>query len=294
MHTIKIERLSKKYGSKKVLNDISFILEPGITAIVGHNGAGKSTLFNILSGRIEPSEGKIFIDDVPFKNSSFESNILFEEAYFYPHLTARENLQYLNLCRGKPLKENEIDELMENWGVCRDTNKSVSQYSLGMKKRYAIAAALINKPDFLILDEPQNGLDVDAQFLVENLFHTYREKGKILLFSSHQMEKVVSLADRLIILHKGEIKLSCSLKELENKAEFISVRTDKNEFQNFLNEKFIKSYRDDGNFLNVYIRHDEIYTFLNLIQEKKLHIYQMETMLPSLYDLLDKLEDKTI
>lgn len=291
MH-IHVQNLAKSYGRKIILKHLNFDLEPGVTAVVGHNGAGKSTLFHILSGRSNQYEGEITVNGVPIENSALKKNILFEESYFYPHLTARENLQYLNDCRGKPLSNMEIDQLMKNWNVCDEAGKSISQYSLGMKKRFSIAAALLNRPDFLILDEPQNGLDMDAQALMENLFTAYRNENKILLFSSHQIENVVSLADRIIILHNGEIKLSLSLKRIIEKSAYMSIRMDKKEIQPFLNESCILDRIDRGDYLDIHISQSGTYQFLQLIVDRRLHIYKMDTALPSLHDILNRLEVK--
>lgn len=282
---IEVKNITKKYKSKTVLNNVSFKLESGITAIVGHNGAGKSTIFNILCGRVKNFDGEIIEESEQYKK-----NILFEEAFFYPHLTAKENLQYINYCNGEKLNEQQIDELMANWEVCTDKNKSLSHYSLGMKKRYAIAVALLNDPDILILDEPMNGLDIDAQKLVKELMSLYRKKNKIVVFSSHQMESVVSLADRILILHKGSIKLDCPLKNLEKISDFIEVDADKNEITPFIDESYMDCFDTNGDMLRIKIKKDRIYDFLKLVIDNKLNIYKMESLLPSLYDILNEIE----
>lgn len=283
---IEVKNITKRYKKKTVLDNVSFKLEPGVTAIVGHNGAGKSTIFNILCGRVKKFDGQIVQDDEQYKK-----NILFEEAFFYPHLTARENLQYLNYCNGEKLNDKQIDELMAAWDVCTDKNKSLSHYSLGMKKRYAIAVALLNDPDILILDEPLNGLDVDAQKLVKDLISLYRDKNKIVVFSSHQMESVVSMADRVIILHKGSIKLDCPLKSLNNISDFIEVDADKSEITPFIDESYMNCFDTNGDMLRIKIKNNRIYDFLKIVIDNKLNIYKMESLLPSLYDILKEIED---
>lgn len=288
---IEVKNLIKRYGSKEVLKNLSFTIKPGITAVVGHNGAGKSTLFHILCGRTELNGGNIFTDSIPFRE--LRSNILFEEPCYYSHLTALENLQYINACRGNVCSEQNIKTLMETCGVCLDKSKPVSQYSLGMKKRYAIAAALINDPDFLILDEPQNGLDLDAQNLLEDLLNVYRQSEKILLFSSHQMESVVTLADSVLILNHGTIETQCTIQELEKSAETVFVRVEKGKMLSFLEQPYIKSYEENGSYLELAVFRAQIFDFLKMAAQEKIYPYKIESALPSLQEILNNLEERS-
>lgn len=290
---IEVKNLVKKYGNKEVLKDLSFAIHPGVTAIVGHNGAGKSTLFHILCGRTEFNGGEILVDDIPIQDANLCRNILFEEPCYYPHLTAQENLQYLNECQDHVCNNQMMDHLIETWGVCMDKSKPISQYSLGMKKRYAIAAALLNDPDFLILDEPQNGLDLDAQNLLEDLLKSYRQSGKVLLFSSHQMESVVTLADSVVILNHGAIEMQCTIQELEQSAETVSVRVEKEKMIPFLEQSCVKSYEENGPYFELAVLRSEIFDFFQLAAQEKIYIYKMESALPSLQELLNGLEEKS-
>lgn len=287
---VQVSGLSKSFGKHKVLSQLDFVLEPGITAVVGHNGAGKSTLFHILSGRMPPSGGKILIDGVPLEKSAAKRSILFEESYFYPQLTARENIKYLDYCYGNILSDPEIDRLMAQWDVSQDKKKSVNQYSLGMKKRYSMAASLLNSPEFLILDEPLNGLDIDAQELIEKLFADYRKASKLLLFSTHQMEKAVGLADHILILHHGAVRFFGSLKDLAAKVDFSTARVEKAAMQPFLNQPFVKNSEEDGEYLLLQVYKAKLPEFLSFVAGNNIPLYQLDTALPSLYEILGQLE----
>lgn len=291
---LEVENLIKSFGKKTVLNNLSFKLNPGITAVVGHNGAGKSTLFSILCGRVSKYGGTIkeleLNEQLDFSQS--HRNILFEESFFYPHLTAKENLIYLNYCHGGKLSEKDIDNLMKEWDVCTDKNKPVSHYSLGMKKRYSIAAAMINGPEMIILDEPMNGLDIDAQGLIVKFMEKYKKENKIVLFSSHQMESVVSLADRVIILNNGKIKLDCPIKDLQKHTDIVVVKADKKEILPFVENSYMSYEESNSDLISIKIKSNRIYDFLKVVIENSLHIYKMETLLPSLVDILNEIEVK--
>lgn len=198
MESIVIRNLKKRYGSTYVLDDISFELKEGkVYGLMGKNGAGKTTIIKILCGLIEADEGQM-------TGNKFRVGALIEEPTAYCNLTAKENLQIFMDCIGK-YDNKKIEEILELVGLNND-KKKFRNYSLGMKKRLGIAIALLNNPDFLVLDEPSCGLDINGIIETRNIIKEFMKlENKITLISSHDTRDLVELCDEIIIIHKGKL-----------------------------------------------------------------------------------------
>lgn len=198
MKSIVARNLKKKYGNTYVLDDISFELKEGkVYGLMGKNGAGKTTIIKMLCGLIKADEGHII-------GNKIRVGALIEEPAAYCNLTAKENLQIFMNCIGK-YDNKKIEKILQLVGL-NDDKKKFKDYSLGMKKRLGIAVALVNNPDFLVLDEPSCGLDINGVIETRNIVKEFmKSENKITLISSHDTRDLVELCDEIMIIHKGRL-----------------------------------------------------------------------------------------
>lgn len=205
-----IEHISKSYGSQKALDSVSFSIKKGeILGLVGQNGAGKTTLIRILSGLIRKDEGSVR------QAQNYKIGSIIEAPVLYPNMSARDNLTYASLQIGIKEKEARIAEVLSLVGLSHvDKKKKVKDFSLGMRQRMAIALAILDFPDFLVLDEPVNGLDPSGIKEMREIIHNLRDNyGITVLISSHILSELELVVDRFVIIHKGRI-----IKDIEKYA----------------------------------------------------------------------------
>lgn len=206
-------RINKIISSKMILKDVNFLCDKGeITGFVGPNGSGKSSLFKVLSGLWNINSGDIKLDGVSFINNidEFIGNIgsFIESPNLYEDLTARQNFEIM-------IKLHNIQNLdwynflIFKFNIDSYIDKKIKKYSLGMKQRIAIVMALITNPDIIILDEPTNSLDITSVRILHEILQSVK-KDKIILISSHILEELESIADKVYILKNGTIISSYS------------------------------------------------------------------------------------
>ena len=213
MDLLKIQNLSVRLKSQQILHQLSFEMKKGnITALMGPNGAGKSTCMKVLAGLIEPQSGSYEFNQMPqkdFKALRQFGGYLIESPAFYPYLTAHQNLELLQKIRKA---KRTTHELLQIVGLGDTGSKKVAQFSKGMKQRLGMAQALIGDPDFLVLDEPFHGLDIEVkQELILLIHHLAKKEGKSILISSHLLSDLESLADDFVLLHHGKIHYAGSV-----------------------------------------------------------------------------------
>ena len=207
---VEVEGLSKSFASFEAVKHISFQIEKGsVYGFLGQNGAGKSTTMRMLLSLIQPNSGNIRIFGKPLKGNekSILSNIgaIIEKPDTYGYLSGYDNLKIFSKIFSRPTSLSALDELLEKVGLKGRGKDKVKSYSQGMKQRLGIAIALLNDPDFIMLDEPTNGLDPQGITEIRNLIgHFSKNEGKTILVSSHLLNEIEMVADSMIILHKGE------------------------------------------------------------------------------------------
>lgn len=215
MPDIEINGIRKTFKNQTVLDNISFECKSGsIYGLVGHNGSGKSVLMKIICGLLYPDNGYVRIDGKQIgKDTDFPPNtgVIIEQPNFIPYISGYKNLKYLADINKKVGRE-EIREVMKNIGLDPDSKKWVARYSLGMKQRLAIAQAIMEEPDLLILDEPMNSLDEKGIEDVRRYLLEIKKKGKTIILASHYKEDISVLCDRIIKLENGKI-VSDELRE---------------------------------------------------------------------------------
>ena len=198
---LEIQNLHKAYGSHVVLHDVSLNLLPGtIHGLVGANGAGKTTLINCLYGLENNFTGTIL--DTAGRALRQHTGLLPYEPYFYPRLTGREYLEFCLQARRRPLTDfagwNQLLEL--------PLDQYADEYSAGMRKKLALLALLVQQFDYLILDEPFNGLDLEANLLLKALLRRLRERGTGILLTSHILGALTETADEITVLVGGRVQ----------------------------------------------------------------------------------------
>ncbi|MBI4852444.1 MAG: ABC transporter ATP-binding protein [Acidobacteria bacterium] len=220
---IKLDSVTKCYGELKALNEVSLSIGSEIFALLGANGAGKSTMLKLILGMIEPDSGIVLVKDKEVKFNYVQTRqaigYLPENLVLYERLTGREFLQFVAGIKGLGREANqEIDQALTEFDLKAKQNLLIRQYSFGMKKRIGLIAAMLGKPEILILDEPLNGLDVETIATLRSKIEKLYKEGKTIIFSSHIMDFVERMATRVMILSKGQISVDGTISDLRKKA----------------------------------------------------------------------------
>jgi ABC-2 type transport system ATP-binding protein len=207
--SITIEKVNKNYGTQKALNDISFSLKKGeVVGFLGPNGAGKSTLMKIITCYLQQDSGKIQVCDLDTQEQDFKVKAkigyLPEHNPLYTDMYIKEYLSFVGEMYKVENLNNRIAEIIEQTGLTLEQSKKIGELSKGFKQRVGLAAALIHNPAILILDEPTTGLDPNQLVGIRNLIKEVG-KDKTVLLSTHIMQEVDKMCNRVIIINKGEI-----------------------------------------------------------------------------------------
>src|SRR5882724_1185628 len=216
--SIEVQQLTKLYGAQKAVDHISFSIQKSeIVGFLGPNGAGKSTTMKIITGYLEPDEGGAIVSGIDVKKQPLQAKAkigyLPEANPLYYDMYVREYLGFIADIHKVPSKKTKIEEVIKTVGLTPESNKKTGQLSKGYKQRVGLAASLIHDPEVLILDEPTTGLDpnqiVEIREVIKNL-----GKNKTVLFSSHILQEVEAICDRVIIINKGKLVADNTLSQL--------------------------------------------------------------------------------
>lgn len=216
---LKVENVSKYYGDIKAVDNLSFTIEPGeIFGLLGVNGAGKTTTFRMIMGLLEPNSGVITINGKKLDYELGEKiGFLTEERSLLTKLTVKEQVIYYGTLKG--MKESDIlkklDYWLERFGVSEYKTRKIKELSKGNQQKIQFITAIIHEPDLLVLDEPFTGLDPINVESFMKVIREFKEKGKMIIFSSHRMEHVELFCEKLVILKKGKAVLSGKLSEIK-------------------------------------------------------------------------------
>ena len=219
--TLEAHHLVKRFHGHAAVSNVSFALRPGeILGYLGPNGSGKSLTLKMLTGLIDPTEGRVTYSgiDVTGGNLDFRRRFGYvpEEPHLYPILSGREYLDLVAGLRDLPTRamRPRIDALLERFGLAEAAEQSISAYSKGMKQKTLLIAALMHDPELLILDEPESGLDVGSILVLRHLVRVLAERGRAILYSSHIVENVERLCTRVIVLSAGRVIVDGSVDSI--------------------------------------------------------------------------------
>lgn len=219
MKALELNNIIKLENGKKITNSVSFNVEKGeICGLLGINGAGKSTIMKIICGLTNFSKGEIKVFGEKFTRKHLEKlGVLIEYPPIYSNLSAYDNLKCRAILLG--IENKRIDEVLKIVKLDNTGKKKVAKFSMGMKQRLGLALAILHNPKILILDEPTNGLDpIGAKELID-LIKDFKNKGVTVLISSHQINEIKKLTDRIVIIDDGKVIFDGNLKENENLEE---------------------------------------------------------------------------
>ncbi|MCI8671458.1 MAG: ATP-binding cassette domain-containing protein [Bacilli bacterium] len=216
---LKLENVTKYYGTNLAVDNLSFTINNGeIFGLLGVNGAGKTTTFRMIMGLLEPTKGKITIDDKIVDYSLCENiGFLTEERSLLTKLTVKEQVIYYGTLKGMTESAilKKLDYWLERFGVLDYKERKIKELSKGNQQKIQFITAIIHEPSLLVLDEPFTGLDPINVELFMAVIREFKEKGKMIIFSSHRMEHVELFCEKLVILKKGKTVLSGSLKSIK-------------------------------------------------------------------------------
>jgi sodium transport system ATP-binding protein len=218
---IEVRGLRKTFGEVVAIDEVSFSAADGVvTGLLGPNGAGKTTTLRVLSTLVRPDRGEALIDGLDPARDALEVRrrigVLPDARGLYPRLTAREHVRYFGELHG--LRKGELarrtDELVDLLDMREIADRRAEGFSQGERVKVALCRALIHQPKNVILDEPTNGLDVMSTRAVRELIRRLRDQGRCVLFSSHVMQEVTALCDRIVVIARGRVVAEGTAEEL--------------------------------------------------------------------------------
>ncbi|MCK7591576.1 ATP-binding cassette domain-containing protein [Subsaxibacter sp. CAU 1640] len=290
-----INNLTKKFGYLTAVKDLSFTINKGnVYGILGPNGSGKSTTLGIVLNVVNKTAGDFswFDGKTSTHDALKKVGAIIERPNFYPYMSAYQNLKLV--CKIKGVEYSKIDEKLELVGLLERKDSKFSTYSLGMKQRLAIASALLNDPEILILDEPTNGLDPQGIHQIRSLIKLIASNGTTILLASHLLDEVEKVCSHVVVLRKGEKLYSGRVDEMTSSHGFFELKTNKHdELVSFLESdtKFSK-LKVEGELITAFLTEPmDASTFNKLMFEKGITLSHLVKRKESLEEQFLQLTD---
>ena len=215
--TVMVQGVSKWFGTKVAVSDVTCSFGPGITGLLGPNGAGKTTLLRVITGLMRPSEGRVSVlGSEPLKDPDVYRRIGFvpEEDAVYGHLTVRQLVRYAAELSRCDASAAAVDAAIAKVNMLDAADRPIAEYSKGMRQRAKVAAALVNDPELLVLDEPLNGADPTQRAVLIALFHELAAAGRTIIVSSHVLAEVERMTDRVIAVLDGKVAAAGGIRAI--------------------------------------------------------------------------------
>ena len=216
MTEVAVRRLTKQFGQVTAVREMTFVVPAGaVTAFLGPNGSGKTTTLRMLLGLIRPTSGEAVIGGRPYARLDHPRRrvgALLEATGFHPGRRARDHLRVL--AAGEAIPGDRVDQVLAQAGLAEHAHRRVRGFSLGMRQRLGIAAALLGDPGVLLLDEPANGLDPAGHAWLRGLLRSLAAEGRTVVVASHLLSEVALTADHAVIVSAGELRFAGPLREL--------------------------------------------------------------------------------
>lgn len=249
---IAVEHLTKKFGDFTAVDDLSFTVAPGrITGFLGPNGAGKTTTLRMLLGLVRPSSGSATINGKAYADIPRPLTVVgaaLEATNFHPGRSGRDHLRVLADTSGIPLRR--VDELLDLTGIPAAARKRAGEYSMGMRQRLGLSAALLGDPEVLLLDEPSNGLDPEGIRWLRQFLRHLAGEGKTILVSSHLLQEVEQTVDDVVIINNGRLVKAGTMADLHGTPGALVRTSDPNRLAGALRVSDVTStLGDDGETL---------------------------------------------
>ena len=256
---LELQNLDKKYGKVHAVNNLSFTIKKGrVYGILGPNGSGKSTTLGIILNVVNKTSGKFewFGGKISTHEALKKVGAIIERPNFYPSMSAYENLRLV--CKIKGISESKIEEKLTNVNLIERKDSKFKTFSLGMKQRLAIASALLNDPEILILDEPTNGLDPQGIHEIRQIIHNIANKGTTILLASHLLDEVEKVCTDVVIIRKGKKLYEGKVDEMSASYGWIDMQCkDINKLKNLLlNYEGIDSVKEEKDLLIAQLNKD--------------------------------------
>ena len=292
-----INNLTKKFGYLTAVKDLSFTINKGnVYGILGPNGSGKSTTLGIVLNVVNATAGSFdwFDGNTSTHDALKKVGAIIERPNFYPYMTAYQNLKLV--CRIKGVGEEKINEKLEIVGLLERKDSKFRTFSLGMKQRLAIASALLNDPEILILDEPTNGLDPQGIHQIREIIKTIASNGTTILLASHLLDEVEKVCSHVVVLRKGEKLYSGRVDEMISSHGFFELKCDDNEtLKSFLegHESFGNIKEENGTITAFLNEPMDASTFNKMMFEKGIVLSQLVKRKESLEEQFLQLTDKS-
>jgi ABC-2 type transport system ATP-binding protein len=269
---LKIKGLNKSFGALKAVNNVSFSIEKGnVYGILGPNGSGKSTTLGIVLNVVNASSGSFewFDGSLSTHEALKKVGAIIERPNFYPYMTAYQNLKLV--CKIKHISYDQINEVLKTVGLLDRKNSKFRTFSLGMKQRLAIASALLNDPEILILDEPTNGLDPQGIHQIREIIKTIAANGTTILLASHLLDEVEKVCSHVVVLRKGNILYSGEVEKMINSHGYFELNSENNdELEQILKDlNLFKSIQPDEFGITAHLNQDFSASELNKILVSK-------------------------
>jgi len=301
---IEVQNLTKTFNGKTVLKNVSFEVKEGeIFGYLGPNGAGKTTTLRIILGLLNPTSGNAFVMGQNLglgENEALRNKVgvLLEDDGVYDRLSAYENLDYYAQLYGlsdRIERKRRIRELLESVGLSDRINDKVGRFSKGMRRKLALARAIVHEPEVLFLDEPSSGLDPEAQIMVRDLIlQLSEEMGVTIFLNSHDLDEVQRICTKIAILQSGEIKAHDTVKNLREKMGkprveiTLSDSKDAEKALNILNSLDFVSVSDcerDDSRITAVIRNEKSSTILSVLMRNGIVVEEIKWVTKSLEDV---------
>jgi len=268
---LSIKNLNKRYGYLQAVKNVSLEIQKGnVYGILGPNGSGKSTTLGIVLNVVNKTSGEYswFGGTMQTHEALKKVGAIIERPNFYPYMTARENLELV--CKIKGINYAKVAEKLELVGLVDRENSKFSTFSLGMKQRLAIASALLNDPEILILDEPTNGLDPQGIHQIRDIIRLIASQGTTILLASHLLDEVEKVCSHVLVLRKGEILYSGLVHGMSNSNAFFELKSDDN-------QKLVAALQLHPEIEKASIEEDKVFFYLkNDIEAADLNRYLFE------------------
>tara|TARA_B110000037_G_scaffold211390_1_gene262890 strand:- start:14397 stop:15293 length:897 start_codon:yes stop_codon:yes gene_type:complete len=258
---LKISNLTKQYGLLTAVSDLSFDIEKGsVYGILGPNGSGKSTTLGIVLNVVNKTDGDFswFGGSLTTHQALKKVGAIIERPNFYPYMTAYQNLKLV--CKIKGVSYDSIEKTLETVGLDDRKHSKFSTFSLGMKQRLAIASALLNDPEILILDEPTNGLDPQGIHQIREIIKDISQRGTTILLASHLLDEVEKVCTHVVVLRKGVNLYSGRVDEMISSHGFFELKTHQK-------DDLLKLLESHPNFSHTKEENDLITAFLKIPME---------------------------